>query len=247
MAQVVERLVGHAAGEGAVADHGHHPAVAALELEGGGQAVGVAQDGRGVAVLHPVVLGLGAVRVARQAAGLAQLGEGLPPPGDELVDVGLVAGVPQQDVAGRVEHPVQGQGQLDHAQVGPQVAAGDGDRLDDELPDLGRKDVQLFGGERPEVGGTVDVFEDHGSVGTFCSGYQRTTGATSQTTLGRAFRSGPAPPVAALSGPGPGGRLVLASAARIRADWGSGRGAGHQPRRSHAGRCQGNHAPSVSR
>ena len=62
-----------------------------------------------MAVLDPVVLGLGPGRVARQPAGLAQLVEAVPAAGDDLVDVGLVAGVPQDDVVGRVEHPVQGQ------------------------------------------------------------------------------------------------------------------------------------------
>ena len=46
----------------------------AVRLLRGGEAVGVAEDGRGVAVLDPVVLGLGAARVARQPAGLAERG-----------------------------------------------------------------------------------------------------------------------------------------------------------------------------
>ena len=40
-----------------------------------GQAVGVADDRGRVAVLDPVVLGLGPARVAREPAGLAQLVE----------------------------------------------------------------------------------------------------------------------------------------------------------------------------
>ena len=89
VAEVVERLVGHAAGEGAVADHGHHVvAVGVLaaatgqlfaQVLGHGQPVGVAHDGGGVAVLDPVVLGLVAARVARHAAGLAQAARS--PPG----------------------------------------------------------------------------------------------------------------------------------------------------------------------
>ena len=175
VAEVVERLVGHAAGEGAVADHGHHPPVAALELEGGGHAVGVAEDGRGVAVLDPVVLGLGAARVAGEPVLLAEVGEGVAAAGDQLVHVGLVPGVPQQQVTGRVEGPVQGQRELDHAQVRAEVPAGGGDRIDDEFPDLPREQVQLVGGQGPEVGGTVDVFEDHVSVVPSGSGYQRPT------------------------------------------------------------------------
>ena len=60
VAQVVEGFVGHAPGEGPVTEDGHHPAVVlAPEVEAGGDAVGVAEGGRGVAVLHPVVVGLG--------------------------------------------------------------------------------------------------------------------------------------------------------------------------------------------
>ena len=124
VAEVVEALERHAAGHRAVADHGDDPPVVdALQLERLGQAVGVAEDGRGVAVLDPVVLGLGPARVARQAAGLAQVVELVAPAGDDLVDVGLVAGVPQDDVAGRVEHPVHGERELDHAEVGAEVTA----------------------------------------------------------------------------------------------------------------------------
>ena len=77
-----------------------------------------------MAVLDPVVLGLAPARVARQPAALAQVGEVVARAGDDLVHVGLVAGVPQDDVAGRVEDPVQGEGQLDHAEVGAEVPAG---------------------------------------------------------------------------------------------------------------------------
>ena len=100
MAQVVERLVGHPAGQRAVAQHRHHPAIAALELEGTGQTVGVAQDGRGMAVLDPVVGRFAAVGITGQPIGLTQLGEVGAAPGDQLVHVGLVARVPEKDVTG---------------------------------------------------------------------------------------------------------------------------------------------------
>jgi hypothetical protein len=99
--EVVQPLVGHATGERPVADDGHHLAVALTpEGEPRRHPVGVAEDGRGVAVLDPVVLGLGAVGVAREPTGLAQRGERLAPAGDQLVHVGLVARVPEQDVLG---------------------------------------------------------------------------------------------------------------------------------------------------
>ena len=111
--------------------------VSSADVLGHGQPVGVAQDRGRVAVLDPVVLGLVPARVARHAAGLAQLLEALLAAGDELVDVGQVAGVPQDAVVGGVEHPVEGQGELDDAQVGAEVAAaGAGDGAHDEVADL---------------------------------------------------------------------------------------------------------------
>ncbi len=126
-----------------------------------------------MAVLDPVVLGLGAVRVAREPVLLAEVGERVAAAGDQLVHVGLVAGVPQEQVTGRVEGPVEGQGELDHAQVRAQVAAGVGDGVDDELPDLRGELVELVGGQGPEVGGAVDVFEDHVGGCLWRPGYQR--------------------------------------------------------------------------
>ena len=71
--------------------------------------VRIGQGGRRVAVLDPVVLRLASRRVARQPAWLAQGREVVAPPGDELVDVGLVARVPEDHVAGRVEDTVKSQ------------------------------------------------------------------------------------------------------------------------------------------
>ena len=82
-----------------------------------------------MAVLDEVVAALLAARVAGQPAGLAQLGEAGLAAGDDLVHVGLVAGVPQDGVGRRLEHPVQGERQLDGAEVGAEVAAGLGDRV----------------------------------------------------------------------------------------------------------------------
>ncbi|GAA3037536.1 hypothetical protein GCM10020000_14340 [Streptomyces olivoverticillatus] len=131
-------------GERSVADDGDDVAVPAPEhLVGLGQPVRPAQDGGGVAVLDDVVLGLLARGVAGQAPLAAQLGEVLAP-GQQLVDVALVAGVPQDAVGGRVERAVQGDGQLHHAEVGPQMAAGPGHSVDQEVADLLGEFGQLF-------------------------------------------------------------------------------------------------------
>ena len=88
-------------------------------------------------VLDEVVLGLGPVRVAGHAAALAQLAEAVHPAGQQLVHVGLVAGVPDDLIGRGVEDPVQRDGQLHDAQVRTEMTAVARDRLDQERPDLG--------------------------------------------------------------------------------------------------------------
>ncbi len=89
-----------------------------------------AQSGRkrraGVARAVAVVFALGAQAEAVEAVGLADGAEALPPPGQNLVDVDLVADVPDEPVLGGVEDVVEGQGKFDDAEIGAQVAAGPG-------------------------------------------------------------------------------------------------------------------------
>jgi len=95
-------------------------------------------------VLDDVVLGLGPVRIAGEAATLAKPVEGRQPPGQHLVNVGLVPGVEHQGIARRVEGAVEGDRQLHHAEVGP-GGPGSGDRGHQELPDLGASRFRSWG------------------------------------------------------------------------------------------------------
>ena len=114
---VVQRLPAHAAGQRAVADDGDDGAPLVAHRECLRQPVGVGQRRRRVRVLDPVVLALGAAGVAGQPAGLAQRRHRVGAAGEDLVHVGLVADVEQDRLARRVEDPVQGDGELDRAQV----------------------------------------------------------------------------------------------------------------------------------
>src|SRR6202011_3703861 len=107
--------------------------------------------GGGVAILHQVVLTLGAVGVSGEAAGLPQGGKCLAAARQQLVNVGLVAGVPDDGVLGAVEYAVKRQRQLHHAQVGREVAAGLGDLLDQEGADLCGQLFELRGVQGPQV------------------------------------------------------------------------------------------------
>src|SRR5439155_10361238 len=100
VADVVQRFIGHAAGQSAVANYDHDMSSTALLSEGLGHPGGVAQPSGRMAVLDEVVLALPAVRVAAHAAQLSQPCETLARPREQLVDVGLVTGVPDDSVFG---------------------------------------------------------------------------------------------------------------------------------------------------
>ena len=68
-------------------------------------------------------------------------------------------GVEHDRVARGLEHAVQRHGELDHAEVRPEVAAGAADRLDQEGPDLLGQGRQLVGGEPAERGGARDALQ----------------------------------------------------------------------------------------
>ena len=136
---VVQRLPAHAAGERAVADHrDHRPLPLVAQGERLGQTIRIGQCGGGVRILHQIVLALRPGRVPGQAAALAQSGQVLPP-GQQLVHVRLVPGVPHDGVLRRVEDPVHRDGQLNRAEIGPEVAAGARHHRDQTLADLGRQ------------------------------------------------------------------------------------------------------------
>ena len=140
------------AGQRAVADERDHRARPALQPNGLGQPVGVGQRGRGVRVRHPVVLGLGPARIAGQSVALPQGREPVLPAGQDLVHVALVAGVEDHRIARGLEDPVQRDGQLDHAEVRSEVAAGLAHVLDQEAPDLlGQLAAADSGAMRTEV------------------------------------------------------------------------------------------------
>jgi hypothetical protein len=144
--------------------------------EGLGQPVGVGQRRRGVAVLDPVVLALGAAGVAGEAPALAEPLEPRDPPGEHLVHVGLVAGVEDDRLARGVEHAVQRDGQLDAAEVGTQVTAGLRHAGDQRVADLRSEQRQLVGREGPHIVGAPERLQErHGSA---VSSLRRVHGST---------------------------------------------------------------------
>ena len=92
-----------------------------------------------------VVFTLGALGEAGQAAALAYGADTVAPAGEDLVRIGLMADVPDQPVVRRIEHRVQRDGELDHAEAGAEMAAGLGDGVDGLSPQLVGELLELLG------------------------------------------------------------------------------------------------------
>src|SRR5690348_11749533 len=127
---MVQRLVGHAAGDGPVADHRDDLAVIAAPLQRDRHAKRC-RNGRGcVADAKGVVFAFGAAQERRESAACLDRGDAIASPGEDLVRIALMADVPHDPVARRVVEIVQCDRQLDHAKPGAEVAADAGDRFD---------------------------------------------------------------------------------------------------------------------
>ena len=96
-----------------------------------------------------VVFALGALGETGQPAALAQRADALAAAGEDLVRIGLMADVPDQPVGRRVEHVVQRHRELDDAEPGAEMAAGDRDGIDGFTAQFVGDLPQLVGLEAP--------------------------------------------------------------------------------------------------
>ncbi len=109
-----------------------------------------------------IVFALGALGEAGKAVALAQRADAIAASGENLVRIGLMADVPDQPVGGRIENIMQRHGELDHAEAGAEMAAGDGDSVD-RLPAQFVGDLpKLAGLKPPEIVWGFDVVEQWG-------------------------------------------------------------------------------------
>ena len=156
-AGLVDRLEGDASGHGAIAHNRHHVPVLAVPAKHRLlDPDGIPDRGRGVARAHDVVLGFVHGAEWRQPAVLADRLQAVAAPGEDLVGIGLVADIPQDLVARRIEHRVQRHGDLARTQVGSEVAADLTDRVDDVLADLLGQELELVVAQRMQVLRFVD-------------------------------------------------------------------------------------------
>ncbi len=110
-----------------------------------------------------VVFAFGPLGEAGKPAAHPQRANAVAPAGQDLVRIGLVTDVPDQAVVRRVEHVVQGNGELDHPQAGAEMAAGDRDRVDGLLAQLVRQLAQLPALEPAQISRRLDQVEEGGA------------------------------------------------------------------------------------
>ena len=96
-----------------------------------------------------IVLALGAAGEAGEAVLLAQGADAVAAAGQDLVRIGLVADVPDQAVVRGVEDGVEGDGQLDDAEAGAEMAAGHRDGVDHLGAQLVGQLAQLLARQAP--------------------------------------------------------------------------------------------------
>ena len=118
-AGIVHRLIGHAGGHRAIADHRDDIGSLAGERIGHRHAEAGRNRRGGMRRAKRIVFALGALGEAGQAAASAQGPDSVAPSGQDLVRIGLVADVPDQPVARRIEDIMQGNRQLDDAKPAP--------------------------------------------------------------------------------------------------------------------------------
>ncbi len=171
-ARIVDRLVGHAGAHGAVANDGDDVVLGAVEIARDRHAEAGRDRCRGMGGAERVVFALGALGETREAAALAQRADAVAPAGQDLVRVGLVADVPDQPVARRVEHPVQRHRQLDDAEARAQMAARHRDGLDGLEAQLVGDLAQLRFRVRAQILGCLDGVEERGLAHGGASSFQ---------------------------------------------------------------------------
>ena len=98
-----------------------------------------------------VVRTLGAPQEPGQAARLAQGRQAIVAAGEDLPGVALMAHVPHDLVARRVEAVAERNGQLDHAQAGADVTAGLGNDVDQPAAHLVGEGLELVAPQAPDI------------------------------------------------------------------------------------------------
>ena len=122
-AGVVEPLVGEAAGEGSVAEHGDDAEAFLVEITRGRHPESGGNRGCSMAGAESVVVALAALQESGQTLLLPERLHASVASGEKLVRISLVTHVPHQLIAGRIERRMERDRQLDDAKSRADVPA----------------------------------------------------------------------------------------------------------------------------
>ena len=161
---IVHRLIGHAGAHRAVADDGDDVVVAALQVTRHRHAEAGGDRGRAVRRAERIVVAFRPPGETAEAAALAQRADAVAPPGQDLVRIGLMANIPDQPVARRIEDMMDRHRQLDHAEAGAQMTAGARHRVDGLAAQIVGQHRQLVDREILHVRRCRDRIENRGWV-----------------------------------------------------------------------------------
>src|SRR5262245_6777210 len=131
-----------------------------------------------------VVFALRAFGEAREAAALAERPDLVPPRGQNLVRIGLVADIPDQAVARRVEQIVERDGELDDAEPCPKMSASHGNCADRLGPQLVGHLSEPFLVQAAQIGGGDDGVEDRSGRCHDCNIIVPSTGSLDDASSG---------------------------------------------------------------
>src|SRR5581483_1093908 len=157
---IVERLIGHACGHGAIADDADHIVLAAGEIARHGHAESGRDRRRRMRSAEAVVFAFRALGEAGEAAALTQRANAIAPSGQDFVWVGLVAHIPDQLVVRRIEDIMQRDSELDNAETCAEMPSGHGDGVDRFGTKLVCNLLQVMRIDTAQIGRALDGIEN---------------------------------------------------------------------------------------
>ena len=158
---MVDRLQGHATGEGAIADHGYAFEILAAAIPCQGHPQGSRDGGAGMAGAEMIKAALAPLEVARHPILLAQAVKIFVSTSHQLVGIGLVTHIPNHLVAFEVEGLVEGKGELHHPQPWAEMAAAGAHHLQMALPDLAGNRFELSRAQAVQLIRMTELAEMH--------------------------------------------------------------------------------------
>ncbi len=151
VAGIVERLIAHAACQGAIAHQCQHMMLFALHVSGARQPQRRRERRGRMTRLKHVILAFAAFGKARQAAEGTQRAKRAVTPRQQLMHITLMSHIKHNLILRHVENAVDCHRQLHHAQIARQMAAPSGDGRYQLRADLRRQIVHFFIGQSLDV------------------------------------------------------------------------------------------------